>query len=146
MVWLVFDGYRPWAVTKIFWDTTPPEKRQFVANPAQGSRHNRGCAVDLSLYDLKTGKEVQMPGEYDEMTERSYPNYTGGTAEQRRARDVLRAAMEADGFRVFDVEWWHFDFKDWREYPILNISFDQIKPPGKAKIQDRKPIERVRPR
>lgn len=133
---LVFDGYRPWAVTKIFWDSTPADKKQFVANPAQGSRHNRGCAVDLSLYDLKTGKEVQMPGEYDEMTERSYPNYTGGTAEQRRARDLLRSAMEADGFKVFDVEWWHFDFNDWREYPILNISFDQIKPPGKAKIQE----------
>lgn len=139
---LVFDGYRPWAITKVFWDVTPADKKQFVANPAQGSRHNRGCAVDLSLYDLKTGKEVQMPGEYDEMTERSYPNYTGGTAEQRRARDVLRSAMEADGFKVFDVEWWHFDFKDWREYPILNISFDQIKPPGKAKIQEWKPIER----
>ena len=136
---LVFDGYRPWAVTKIFWDITPPDKKQFVANPAQGSRHNRGCAVDLSLFDLKTGKEVEMPGAYDEMTERSHPNYKGGTAEQRKMRDLLRAAMEADGFKVFDVEWWHFDFKDWREYPILNISFDQIGGQAAPKIRDRKP-------
>ncbi|HMV48732.1 MAG TPA: M15 family metallopeptidase [Blastocatellia bacterium] len=127
---LIFDGYRPWAVTKIFWDITPPDKKQFVANPAQGSRHNRGCAVDLSLFDLKTGKEIEMPGAYDEMTERSHPNYKGGTAEQRKMRDLLRAAMEADGFKVFDVEWWHFDYKDWREYPILNIGFNQIPPPS----------------
>ena len=87
---LIFDGYRPWSVTKIFWEVTPPEKRQFVANPAQGSKHNHGCAVDLSLYDLKTGKEVAMPGVYDEMTERSYPTYKGGTVEQGAARDLLR--------------------------------------------------------
>lgn len=125
---LVFDGYRPWSVTKIFWDSTPPEKRQFVADPKQGSRHNRGCAVDLTLFDLRTGEEVEMPGGYDEMTERSHPNYQGGTQEQRRVRDILRQAMEAEGFTVFEVEWWHFDYKDWRKYPILDISFDQIKP------------------
>lgn len=133
---LVFDGYRPWAVTKLFWDSTPDDKKKFVANPAQGSRHNRGCAVDLSLFDLKTGKEVEMPSAYDEMTDRAYPNYKGGTDQQRKLRDLLRAEMEADGFTVFDIEWWHFDFNTWREYPILNIAFDQIKPPGKAKSQN----------
>src|SRR5471030_2301656 len=81
---LIFDGYRPWSVTKIFWDITPDSNKRFVANPKTGSRHNRGCAVDLSLYNLKTGKEVQMTGAYDEMTERSYPTYTGGTAQQRK--------------------------------------------------------------
>src|SRR6185369_4605763 len=65
---LIFDGYRPWSVTKLFWDITPEDKKIFVADPKTGSRHNRGCAVDLSMFDLKTGKEVQMPGEYDEMT------------------------------------------------------------------------------
>lgn len=124
---LVFDGYRPWAVTKLFWDSTPDDKKKFVANPAQGSRHNRGCAVDLSLFDLKTGKEIEMPSGYDEMTDRAYPNYKGGTEQQRKLRDLLRAEMEADGFTVFDIEWWHFDFNNWREYPILNIPFDQIK-------------------
>src|ERR1700760_4057740 len=78
---LIFDAYRPWYITKIFWDATPPDKHEFVADPAKGSRHNRGCAVDLTLYDLKTGKEIEMPGVYDEMSERSYPRYTGGTAE-----------------------------------------------------------------
>ncbi len=124
---VVFDGYRPWSVTKIFWDATPEDKKQFVADPAQGSRHNRGCAVDLSIFELKTGKLVEMPSGYDEMTERSHINYTGGTDEQRRLRDMLRAAMEAEGFAVYEPEWWHYDYKDWREYPILNIPFSAIK-------------------
>ncbi|HEX4951271.1 MAG TPA: M15 family metallopeptidase [Blastocatellia bacterium] len=123
---LIFDGYRPWAITKLFWDVTSGEQRNFVADPRKGSKHNRGCAVDLSLFDLNTGKEVEMPGAYDEMTERSYPTYKGGTAAQRRARDLLRAAMEAEGFTVNEYEWWHFDYKDWREYPILNLSFAEL--------------------
>ena len=130
---LIFDGYRPLSVTKIFWDVTPPEKRQFVANPAQCSKHNHGCAVDLSLYDLKTGQEVAMPSAYDEMTERSHPTYKGGTAEQRAARDLLRRAMEAQGFKVYPIEWWHFDYELWPSYPILNIPFSQIAPARKGR-------------
>jgi len=123
---LVFDGYRPWSVTKLFWDVTPDDKKQFVADPAKGSRHNRGCAVDLSLYDLTTGKEIEMTGKYDEMTERSYPNYTGGTEEQRKMRDLLRSKMEAQGFTVYEYEWWHFDYKDWKSYRITNEPFSKI--------------------
>jgi D-alanyl-D-alanine dipeptidase len=123
---IIHDGYRPWSVTKIFWDATPADKKQFVADPSQGSRHNRGCAVDLSLYDLKTGKEVVMPSEYDEMTERSHINYKGGSDESRRLRDLLRVAMEGEGFAVYEPEWWHYDYKDWQQYPILNISFSEI--------------------
>jgi D-alanyl-D-alanine dipeptidase len=123
---MVFDGYRPWAVTKTFWDATPADKKEFVADPSLGSRHNRGCAVDLTLYDLKTGEEVKMPSAYDEMTERSHINYQCSTPEARRLRDLLRAAMETEGFNVYEPEWWHYDYKDWREYPILNISFKEI--------------------
>src|SRR5579872_3585112 len=121
---LIFDAYRPWYVTKIFWDATPPDKHEFVADPSQGSRHNRGCAVDLTLYELKTGKEVEMTGGYDEMSQRSYPNYTGGTPEQRARRDLLRRAMEQQGFTVYESEWWHFDYRDWQYYGIGNIPFD----------------------
>ena len=92
-------------MTKLFWEITPADKKQFVADPAKGSRHNRGCAVDLTLYDLKTGRQVSMPGEYDEMSERSHINYAGGTPEQRRLRDLLRAALEAEGFNVYAPEW-----------------------------------------
>jgi CubicO group peptidase (beta-lactamase class C family)/D-alanyl-D-alanine dipeptidase len=122
----IHDGYRPWYVTKMFWDGTPPAGRIFVADPTQGSRHNRGCAVDLTLYDLKTGKPVEMVGLYDEMSERSYPDYPGGTSLARRDREVLRRAMEGEGFKVYPVEWWHFDFKDWSKYPILNVDFGSL--------------------
>ncbi|HXR39460.1 MAG TPA: M15 family metallopeptidase [Terracidiphilus sp.] len=124
---LIHDSYRPWYVTKMFWEGTPPEKRIFVANPAKGSRHNRGCAVDLTLYNLKTGEPIRMTGGYDEMSERSYPFYPGGTSRERWHRDLLRHVMEADGFTVNESEWWHFDYKDWNEYPILNLTFEQLE-------------------
>lgn len=126
---LVFDGYRPWAITRLFWDVTPRAKRDFVANPKKGSKHNRGCAVDLSLYDLETGREVEMPSAYDDMSERASPSYAGGTADQRAARDLLRAALEREGFTVEPNEWWHFNYKDWRSYPILDVPFSAIPPP-----------------
>jgi D-alanyl-D-alanine dipeptidase len=123
---LVHDGYRPWYVTKVFWEATPNDKRVFVADPAKGSRHNRGCAVDLTLYDLKTGKPVEMVSTYDETTDRAYPNYAGGTSLQRWHRDLLRSAMEAEGFTVYEAEWWHFDYKDWQKYHIGNVRFEEI--------------------
>jgi len=123
---LIHDAYRPWYVTKIFWDATPPEGKIFVADPKEGSRHNRGCAVDLTLYDLATGKPIEMPGTYDEMSPRSFPDYPGGTSLQRWHRDLLRHAMESEGFTVYEHEWWHFDYKDWHEYPILNIKFEDL--------------------
>ncbi len=117
---LVHDAYRPWYVTKVFWDATPPDKHVFVADPSKGSRHNRGCAVDVTLYDLKTGKPVEMVSTYDETTDRAYPNYPGGTSLQRWHRELLRRAMESAGFTVYEAEWWHFDYKDWQKYPIMN--------------------------
>lgn len=123
---LILDGYRPWSVTKQFWEATPEDKKEFVADPSKGSRHNRGCAVDLTLFDLKTGKEIEMPGAYDEMTERSHINFQGGTEMQRRARGLLRGAMEAEGYAVYEPEWWHYDYKDWQKYPILNLTFAEL--------------------
>jgi len=127
---LIHDAYRPWYVTKIFWDATPAEGKIFVADPAQGSRHNRGCAVDLTLYDLASGKPIEMPGTYDEMSPRSFPSYPGGTSLQRWHRDLLRRAMESEGFTVYESEWWHFDYKDWKEYPILNVPFEKLDSAG----------------
>src|SRR5207244_10544899 len=105
---LVHDGYRPWFVTKMFHEATPVKFHNFVADPLVGSRHNRGCAVDLTLHDLKTGKVVRMPGGYDEFSDRSYPDYVGGTSLQRWQRDMLRRTMESEGFTVYEAAWWHY--------------------------------------
>lgn len=124
---VIFDGYRPWSVTKLFWEVTPEDKRKFVANPAKGSRHNRGCAVDLSMFDLQTGKFVEMPTDFDDFTEQASPTYAGATAVQKKNRDLLRRVMEAEGFTVNDNEWWHFDYKDWKDYAIYDIAFSEVK-------------------
>lgn len=126
---IIHDGYRPWYVTRIFWDATPDRQKIFVADPKEGSKHNRGCAVDLSLYDLKTGAEVVMPSGYDEMTERAYADYTGGTKEERERRALLRRAMTEQGFQVNPTEWWHFDYKDWKQYSIGNVPFEDLGAP-----------------
>jgi D-alanyl-D-alanine dipeptidase len=127
---LIYDGYRPWSVTKVFWDVTPVEKRKFVANPERGSRHNRGCAVDIGLYHRRTGKEVSMPSAFDEMSERAAADFDGGTPAQRRTRALLREALEKEGFRVNPDEWWHFDYQDWKQYRVLDVLFEQIHDGG----------------
>jgi D-alanyl-D-alanine dipeptidase len=123
---MIHDAYRPWYVTKMFWDGTPPHLRDFVADPQKGSKHNRGCAVDLTLYDLKTGEPIQMVAGYDEMSPRSYPYYPGGDSLQRWHRRLLREAMNREGFTIYPLEWWHFDYKDWEHYPIGTVSFEEI--------------------
>jgi D-alanyl-D-alanine dipeptidase len=123
---LVHDAYRPWYVTKVFWDATEGDERNFVANPDKGSIHNRGSAIDLTLYELESGKVIKMVGTYDEMSERSYPDYMGGTALERWHRRLLRHVMEDSGFKVIYNEWWHFDHEDWQKYPILNQTFDEL--------------------
>lgn len=122
---VIYDGYRPWAITKLFWEVTPEDKRKFVANPEKGSKHNRGCAIDLGIYDLKTGAAIPMPSGYDEFTERASPDYTGGTETERANRDMLRELMEDAGFTVNANEWWHFDYKNWEDYAIYDISFTE---------------------
>ena len=82
--------------------------------------------MDLSLFDLATGREVEMPSAYDEMSERAHPGYAGGTPEQRQRRDLLRRAMEAQAFTVEPNEWWHFNYRDWPRYPILDIPFERL--------------------
>ncbi|CAN5345007.1 N/A [soil metagenome] len=127
---VIYDGYRPWSITKLFWDVVREDQKKFVADPAKGSKHNRGCAVDLGIYDLKTGKAVPMPSAFDEFTERASPSYFGGTDEERTNRDKLRQLMEANGFTVNPNEWWHFDLIGWEQYAIYDIPFTEI---GKIK-------------
>jgi len=123
---VVYDAYRPWFVTKMFWDGTPDSLKHFVAPPQTGSRHNRGSAVDLGLYDLGSREILPMPSGYDEFTERAYADYAGGAKDARRNRDLLRSVMERHGFTVYPYEWWHFDHEDALKYPIMNLRFEEI--------------------
>ncbi|MFN8607865.1 MAG: M15 family metallopeptidase [Vulcanimicrobiota bacterium] len=123
---LVFDGYRPWRITKKMWDDTPPENHKFVADPAKGSKHNRGGAVDLTLMDVKSGKALEMTSAYDEFSPRAAYNYPGGSQRSHQNRDLLRTVMEAEGFQVLPHEWWHFDYKGWKDFPLLDYSFDEL--------------------
>ena len=125
---IVYDGYRPASVTRIFWDLTPEHLREFVANPAEGySKHNRGCAVDLGLYDLDTGAVLEMPCAFDCFDERAHNDYTGGSELARQNRDLLREYMERSGlFSVQHNEWWHFNFIGWEKYPVLDCPFEDI--------------------
>jgi D-alanyl-D-alanine dipeptidase len=123
---LIHDAYRPWSVTKKLWDATPKAKRGFVADPKQGSRHNRGCAVDLSLYDRATGMAAEMPSDYDEFSARAYRSYDGASTAATRHRAQLESYMQAEGFIGISNEWWHFDYKDWAQYPIMDVPFSAL--------------------
>src|SRR5262245_42392510 len=129
---VVFDAYRPWRVTKALWDATAPAQHGYVADPAIGSRHNRGAAVDVTLRDLASGRELEMPSDYDDTSERAHPAGDGASAGARANRDRRRGAMEREGFFVHPAEWWHFDWKDWREYPVLDLPFDAVPPAPSA--------------
>ena len=123
---VIFDAYRPWSVTKLLWELTPERNRRFVANPETGSVHNRGCAVDLSLYSVEGNRELEMPSEYDEMSERSASSFEGATTEQMRNREMLRLIMERHQFVGHPLEWWHFDHATWPRYTIEDLPFSLI--------------------
>ncbi len=133
---VIFDGYRPWSVTKLFWETVRDDQKKFVADPKTGSKHNRGCAVDITMYHLDSGNYAAMPSEFDEFNEKAAPDYSGGTALETANRDLLRGTMESEGFTVNPKEWWHFDHKDWQDYEIYDVSFAELDSHHKAKITD----------
>lgn len=125
---LVHDAYRPWSVTKMFWDATPDAMKEvFVANPSKGSRHNRGCALDATLYQIETGLPADMVSGYDEFSERAFPQYPGGTSLQRWHRELLKTALEREGFKQYEWEWWHFDFAGWEQWRIGVLSFEELE-------------------
>ena len=119
----VFDGYRPHSVQKKFWALLPDPR--FFADPAVGSNHNRGAAVDVTLIDAK-GNELLMPSGFDEMTERAPHSYQGGPLEALRNRDYLKELMIQEGFLPCLTEWWHYDDPDWARFPILDIPIERL--------------------
>jgi D-alanyl-D-alanine dipeptidase len=120
----IFDGYRPYSVTVKFFAIA--SDKSFVANPKDGSRHNRGCAIDLTLIDLKTGKELEMPTPYDSFAAEAASDFMNLPANVIQNRELLRSTMEKNGFRVLNNEWWHFDFNGWKNYELMDIPFEDL--------------------
>jgi len=120
----IFDAYRPYAITLAFYQKAL--NKNFVANPKKGSKHNRGCAVDLTLIDLKTGKELQMPTPYDSFAEQASPSYSNLPPQVIKNRTLLITTMQAYGFRVIKNEWWHFDFIGWKNYALMDVPFESL--------------------
>ncbi|HWQ55632.1 MAG TPA: M15 family metallopeptidase [Bryobacteraceae bacterium] len=119
----VYDCYRPLSVQKKFWALVPDER--YVANPAKGSRHNRGASVDLTLVDA-AGREVAMPTPYDDFTAKAHRDARDVAPEAVRNREILEKAMVRRGFLPLPTEWWHFDAPDWERYPVLDIPFAEV--------------------
>ncbi|MDF0552207.1 M15 family metallopeptidase [Kamptonema sp. UHCC 0994] len=119
----VYDCYRPLSVTKQMWAAMPDSR--YVANPAKGSRHNRGAAVDLTLVD-RSGKELEMPTVFDDFTEKAHRDYQGGSVQSRKNSQLLERVMAAEGFVSLSTEWWHFDSKDWEKFSLLDVPLQAI--------------------
>ncbi|MEP2668151.1 MAG: M15 family metallopeptidase [Cyclobacteriaceae bacterium] len=120
----IHDGYRPYSATvkfyEVYGDTT------FVASPYQGSRHNRGCAIDLTVINSETKQELNMPTPYDSFQEEAFPDFPLDDQEAVANRTMLIAAMEKRGFKVYDSEWWHFDFVGWEKFDVMDIDFEEL--------------------
>lgn len=121
----IFDAYRPYQATVKFYQVIPDSN--FCANPKYGSRHNRGCAVDVTLIYLNSQKEVEMPTDYDDFTAKANPNDPDVTKNVRNNRERLITVMAKYGFSVYPTEWWHFDFQDWQNYKLMDISFEELE-------------------
>jgi len=121
----IFDAYRPYKATvkfyEVYRDTT------YVASPYKGSRHNRGCALDLTIIDLKSGEELEMPTSYDSFKKEAWPSTPVNDPVIRKNRTLLINAMQKHGFKVNSSEWWHFDFIGWQKYEVLDIDFEELE-------------------
>ncbi len=121
----IFDGYRPYAATVLFYETY--HDTTYVASPYKGSRHNRGCALDLTIIDLKTGNELPMPTEFDSFKKEAWPSTPVADPVIRKNRQTLINAMEKHGFKVNSSEWWHFDYVGWQKFPVMDIDFEEME-------------------
>lgn len=121
----IFDAYRPYSVTVKFFEVA--SDKNFVANPKEGSRHNRGCAIDLTIINLKTGRELEMPTPYDSFAAEASPSFMNLPPDVIKNRNQLINVMESNGFRVLDNEWWHFDFIGWKNFELMDIGFEELE-------------------
>lgn len=120
----IYDGYRPYSVTVDFYKKA--SDKNFVANPAKGSKHNRGCAIDCTLIDLKTGKELEMPTPYDSFSKAAAADFVNVSPQAMANRDLLINVMKQNQLNVLSNEWWHYDFVGWQNYGLMDIPFEKL--------------------
>lgn len=121
----IFDAYRPYSVTEKMWEFV--HDARYAADPKTGSRHNRACAVDVTLVDLKTKTELEMPTPYDDFTEKAHHDYNDLSETVLKNRELLKTIMTKYGFEILDSEWWHYDFSGWKNFELLNIPFEEVE-------------------
>ena len=121
----IFDAYRPYSVTEKMWEFVHDDR--YAASPKTGSRHNRACAVDVTLVDLQTKNELEMPTPYDDFTEKAHHNYNNLPGNILKNRELLKTIMTKYGFEPLDSEWWHYDFSGWKNFELLNIPFEDLE-------------------
>ncbi len=121
----VYDAYRPYSATIKFYEVMKGDT-MYVASPYKGSKHNRGCALDITLIDLKTNQELKMPTEWDTAAKESWANAPINDLVIAKNRETLISIMEKNGFKVYSAEWWHFDFVGWQKYRVMNIDFKEL--------------------
>jgi len=122
----IYDAYRPYSATIKFFELMKGDTT-YVASPYKGSKHNRGCALDMTIVDLKTKEELKMPSEYDSPVKESWPSSPVEDPVIRKNRETLISVMERNGFRVYETEWWHFDFIGWDKFEVMNIDFEELE-------------------
>jgi D-alanyl-D-alanine dipeptidase len=135
---IIYDAYRPYQATIKFWQVCT--KKKFVASPFKGSRHNRGCAIDMGLYDLKTGSYLEMPTEFDAFTSAAGSYYRRCSDEALKNRSILHGVMAWAGFKPHPDEWWHLDYNRWKEFDVMDVAFEQLD----SLFQPQKSIEQPR--
>jgi D-alanyl-D-alanine dipeptidase len=124
---VIWDAYRPLSVSKRLWEHTPEDRRSFVADPKDGSIHNRGCAVDVTLQNLATHTQLEMPSRFDEFNETAFPDFADSSEQAIKNRTTLRRVMAAYAFDVNPSEWWHYNWRNWHKWPILDIPIENIE-------------------
>ncbi|HUM97937.1 MAG TPA: M15 family metallopeptidase [Chitinophagaceae bacterium] len=121
----VFDAYRPYAVTEKFWELVHDER--YVANPARGSGHNRGTSVDLTIFNLNSGLELDMGTGFDNFTDTAHHSFTDLPESVLQNRLLLKSTMEQNGFKALETEWWHYSLPQSSQYELLNLGFKKLK-------------------
>ncbi|OIR00727.1 D-alanyl-D-alanine dipeptidase [mine drainage metagenome] len=121
----IFDAYRPYDVTKKFWELVHDER--YVANPAKGSGHNRGIAVDLTIIDLQTKQELNMGTGFDNFSDSAHQSFINFPQQVLDNRKLLKQTMQQFGFIPLETEWWHYSWPHAEQFEILNISFKELK-------------------